>query len=61
VGVIFRLVNYAPLAAVIRLISLNCINLWITIFIISLTNYDPELYLLAWIIIACVLGPILPG
>ena len=49
-----RLLNYTPLATVIRLISLNCINLWLTMFIISLTEYDPELYLLAWIIIASV-------
>jgi N-glycosylation protein len=49
-----RLVNYTPPAAVIRLISLNCINLWLTMFIISLTGYDPELYLLAWIIMASV-------
>jgi hypothetical protein len=48
------------LATVIRLISLNCINLWLTMFIISFTGYDPELYLLAWIIIAsvCVLFPV---
>jgi hypothetical protein len=49
-----RLLNYTPLATVIRLISLNCINLWLTTFIISFTGYDPELYLLAWINIACV-------
>jgi len=49
-----RLLNYTPLATVIRLISLNCMNLWFTMFIISFTGYDPELYLLAWIIIASV-------
>lgn len=49
-----RLVNYTPLATVIRLISLNCINLWLSMYIISFTGYDPELYLLAWIIIASV-------
>lgn len=51
-----RLLNYTPLATVIRLISLNCINLWLTMSIISFTGYDPELYLLAWIIIASVLS-----
>jgi len=49
-----RLVNYTPMATVIRLISLNCINLWVTMFVISFTDYDPELYLLAWAIIASV-------
>ena len=52
-----RLVNYTPLATVIRLISLNCINLWLSMYIISFTGYDPELYLLAWIIIASVWAP----
>jgi len=51
---VIRLVHYNPLAAVIRLISLNCINLWLTMFIISFTEYNPELYLLSWIIIASV-------
>ena len=52
--------NYTPLATVIRLISLNCINLWLTMFIISFTGYDPELYLLSWIIIASVRA-LIPG
>jgi len=50
------LLNYTPLATVIRLISLNGINLWLTTFIISFTEYNPELYLLAWIIIASILS-----
>lgn len=58
-GCLYRLVNYTPLATVIRLISLNCINLWMTMSIISFTEYDPELYLLAWIVIASVHSPVL--
>jgi hypothetical protein len=54
-----RLLNYTPQAAIVRLLTINSMNAYITSWVLYLSggSEDPRLLLPAWISIAAVLIP----
>lgn len=50
------LVNYTPQATIVRLLTINAVNLYLTSWVLHLTggSEDPRLFLPAWITIATV-------
>lgn len=51
-----RLINYTPQATVVRLLSINAVNAYLTLNVLSMTGgfQDPRLLLPGWVSIATV-------
>jgi hypothetical protein len=52
----YRLINYTPQATVVRLLSINAVNAYLTLNVLSITGgfQDPRLLLPGWVSIATV-------